>query len=33
MNEFEWIGIIVGVAWFAIIVAAALWADATDLRG
>ncbi len=33
MNEFEWIGIIVGVVWFAIIVAAALWADTTDLRG
>jgi hypothetical protein len=30
MSEFEVIGIVIGVVWFAIIVAAARWADATE---
>jgi hypothetical protein len=28
MTEFEWIGILVGLPWFAVIVVAALWAGA-----
>lgn len=32
MSEFEVIGIVIGVVWFAIIVAAARWADATEAK-
>ncbi len=30
MSQYEVIGIVIGVVWFAIIVAAAKWADATE---
>jgi hypothetical protein len=30
VSEYEVIGIVLGVVWFAIIVAAAMWADATE---
>jgi hypothetical protein len=30
MSQYEVIGIVVGVVWFAIIVAAAKWADSTE---
>ena len=32
MSEFEVIGIVIGVVWFALIVAAARWADSTETR-
>jgi len=32
MSEFEVIGIVIGVVWFAIIVAAARWAGATETQ-
>jgi hypothetical protein len=32
MSVYEWIGIVIGVVWFAVIGAAALWAGATERR-
>ena len=32
MSQYEVIGIVVGVVWFAIILAAAVWAGATEAR-
>ncbi len=30
MNQYVWIGILVGLVWFALIVAAALWAHRNE---
>jgi hypothetical protein len=30
MSEYEWIGIVIGVVWFAVILAAAFWAGTTE---
>jgi len=32
VSQYEVIGIVIGVVWFAIIVAAAVWAGATEAR-
>ncbi len=32
MSEFEWIGIVVGVVLFALIIAGVKWADSTEER-